>query len=88
MKRIQVNISVSANINQDEFTALLPQELETINKWKEKGLLEHSFVKENKTGAILILTEIDEQKVKERISELPLFPFFEKVEYTVVTKQF
>jgi len=87
MEQVHVNIinylDKIANLNE-----ILPNELAVVGKWKEQGILEHLFIKGDRTGAVLIFKNVNESKVKELLPTLPLHKFFDKVEYSVVDKQF
>ena len=87
MKRVQVNIinylDKIANLEE-----MLPKEFAVAMGWKEQGILEYLFIKDNRTGAVLVFKDVEESKVKELIPTLPLFSHFDKVEYSVLDKQF
>lgn len=87
MTRIQVNITCYLDkiANIDE---ILPEEFAVGNQYKEEGILEHLLIKDGRTGAILVFKDIDEAKAKELVARFPLFPHFEKVEYSVVEKYY
>lgn len=87
MKRVQVNVInyLDRIVNLDE---LLPKEFAVAMGWKEQGILEHLFIKENRTGAVLVFKDIDEDRAKELVPTLPLFPYFKQVEYSTLEKQF
>lgn len=85
MNKIIVNITdnLEAIPNLD---ALLPKEYEAAGKLKEQGILENLFVKEDRTGAILVMKDIDLEKAKEIVAAFPLYQYFDKVEYFIVEK--
>jgi len=83
MKQILVNTYLSKD---EGIAGVMAAEYEMTNSWRDKGIIEHLFAKENKGGAVLTFNESDEQKVRELIEQLPLFPFFEKVEYLPLDK--
>ena len=87
MKRIIVNITDNLD-NIPNLEELLPQEYAVAGQLKEDGILEHLFVKEDKTGAVLIMKEVDEEKAREIVKTFPLSNYFDKVEYINVDKQF
>lgn len=80
MNKIIVNITddLTKIPNVDE---LLPKEFETAGKLREAGTLESLFVKDDRTGAILVLNGVDVEKAKEIIATFPLSKYFDKVEY-------
>ncbi len=80
-------ILVSLWLKKDESTAaLMPAELEICENWKAIGILDHLYAKENNSGAVLIFNESNESVVKDLMSTLPLFPYFEKIEYLPLDK--
>lgn len=87
MKRIIVNITddLTQIPNLDE---LLPKEFAAATKLQEQGILEHLFLKDDKTGAVLVFKDVDEAKAKELVSQFPMFQHFQQVEYIVVDKQY
>ncbi|WP_326984274.1 hypothetical protein VUJ46_07005 [Chryseobacterium sp. MYb264] len=87
MKTVLVNIVVFAN-KIENLQELLPKEFAAVEQWKKEDVIEHLFMKEDKDGVILILKHVDIEKAKELVSKLPLFPYFEKIEYTSLEKQF
>ncbi len=85
MNRILVNTVLGPVENIQEF---LPREFAVVGKWKEDGVLEHIFIKEAAGGAVLIFQGTDQDKVRQLMSNLPLFKHFQKIDYTVLDKQF
>ncbi len=70
------------------FPEILKEEREVVAIWKEKGILDHLFLRESKNGAILIFKDVDEEKVKELMEELPFFKIKKSLEYLNLIKQF
>jgi muconolactone delta-isomerase len=87
MSRIIVDITVDLE-KIPNLEELLPQEFAVGGKLKEAGLLEHLFVKVDKTGAVLVMDNVDIDKAKEQVAKFPLFKYFDNVEYIVADKQF
>lgn len=83
MKQILVNTYLS---DDEGISEVMAAEYEMTNSWRDKGIIEHLFAKENKGGAVLTFNETDEKKVRELIEQLPLFPFFTKIEYLPLDK--
>lgn len=84
MKRIILNITCELDKvpNIDE---LLPKEFERGEELKQKGIMEHLFVKEGRMGAVLVFKDVDEAEAKEIASTFPLFKHFE-IEYISADK--
>jgi hypothetical protein len=87
MSRIIVNVidDLGKIPNLDQ---LLPQEFAVGGKLKEQGILEHLFVKDDRTGAVLVLKDVDLDKAKELVATFPLSKYFDQVEYIIADKQF
>ena len=87
MKRIFVDIlnhmDRIPNLND-----LLAKEFAHANEWKAKGILNHLFVKSDNTGAMLVMTADDIDKAKELVATLPMFSYFEKVDYSYIEDEF
>jgi muconolactone delta-isomerase len=67
---------------------ILPKEFAKVESLKAQGYLEHLFVKEGATGAVLVFNNLSLEEVKHKVSEFPLFPHFEKIEYTLAERNF
>ena len=67
---------------------ILSKEYELTTKWKNEGKLVHLFVKENRTGAILVMKGVDIDTAKKMIATMPMHSYFEKVDYSYVDEQF
>ncbi len=87
MKRVQVDITSNLS-NVPNLEELLQKEYAMVGQWKEQGILEHLFVKENAKGAILVFKDIEGNSVKELIPDLPLSRYFVNIEYQVLDKAF
>lgn len=88
MKKV-TQVTITENFEGvDNLEELLAQEMAQIGKWKEQGLLEHLFAKPDRTGAILVFNETDEDKVKELVGTLPFFPYFTNTEFVVLDLHF
>lgn len=66
---------------------LLPEEAATVERWKNDELVEHLFVQSNGC-ALIIFKNVHEAKARELIATLPLFPYFEKVDYVTMEKHY
>ncbi len=70
-----------------EAKAHLPEETATVKGWKKNGLVEHLFVQSNGC-ALIVFKNVDEAKAKELIGTLPLFSYFDQVQYTEMEKHY
>jgi hypothetical protein len=66
--------------------ALLQKEMLVVTNWKDKGILEHLFIKDDRTGAILVFKNVTAPEVKELMATLPFSPYIENTEYTLAEK--
>lgn len=87
MNAVFINITdeVDKIPNIDE---LLPKEYQYANKLKSEGTLIHVFVKADKSGAFLVMKNVDIEKAKELLKGFPMYPHYQKVEYMYVQDVF
>lgn len=88
MNRIQAILTLDMENIPANFQEILIQEKEVVTKWKAEGFLEHLFLRHSKNGAVLIFKDIDEEKAKELMEKLPLYPLSKSVEYLNLIQQF
>jgi len=88
MNRIEVILTIDTDNLPGNFQEILKHEQEVVAKWKEEGILDHLFLRESKNGAVLIFKGIDEEKVKELMTTLPLYKLKKGIEYLKLIKQF
>lgn len=63
----------------DNIEAVLPGEYAKVNEMTKEGVLEHLFVKEGNTGAVLIFKGLSLSEVKARVASFPLYPSFNQI---------
>ena len=88
MNRIQVILTIDTDNLPENFAEILKHEQEVVADWKQKGILDHLFLRQTRNGAILIFKDIDEEKAKELMETLPLYALKKSVEYFNLIKQF
>lgn len=88
MNRIQAILTIDMDNIPSNFQEIIKHEQEVIAKWKEEGFLESLFLRQTKNGAILIFKDIDEERAKELMQELPLYKLKKSIEYYTLIKQF
>jgi hypothetical protein len=88
MIRIQAILTLDMENIPENFLEIIKHEQEVIAKWKEEGILENLFLRQERNGAVLIFKDIDEEKVKELMTTLPLYKLKKSVEYFNLIKQF
>ncbi len=86
--RIQAILTLDMENLPANFQEIIKHEQEVVAKWKEEGILENLFLRQDRNGAVLIFKDIDEEKVKELMMTLPLYPLRKSVEYFGLIKQF
>ena len=84
MNKIIVNVlnHIDNVPNLDEAMA---EEMKTVTDWKQQGWLEQLYIKNDRTGAILVFTGIDEDRVKSLLASLPMSKSFEQMDFYDVT---
>lgn len=87
MKTIIVNVinDVTKVPNVEE---LMPKEFARANELVEQGILKHLFVKDNKMGAILVLTNVNLEEAKATMQSFPMYHYFQDVIYTEAEQSF
>lgn len=85
MKRVIVNIINDLN-KISNLEELLPKEFEVVGTLREQGVLESLYIKDDRTGAVLVMKDVDVAKAKELVSTFPLFQYFDEVVYITVDK--
>lgn len=88
MNRIAVIMTIDPEKQLENFQEVIKHERELLDKWKDEGIIENLFLRQTKNGAVLIFKDIEENKVKELVSNLPLYPYMKAVEYLGLIKQF
>jgi muconolactone D-isomerase len=80
MNRILVILTIDTENPPADFPQILKHEREVVAQWKKEGFLEQLFLRPTKNGAVLIFKDIDEEKVNQLMTTLPLYPFKKSVE--------
>ena len=88
MTRVQAILTLDMENIPENFLEILKHEQEVVAKWKEEGILENLFLRQERNGAVLIFKDINEEKVKELMTTLPLYKLKKSVEYFNLIKQF
>ena len=88
MKSILAILTLNMENIPSNFQEILKHEQEVVAKWKEEGIIEHLFLRQEKNGAVLVFNLSDEEEAKKRMEELPLFALRKTVEYFTLMKQF
>ena len=88
MTRVQAILTLDMENIPANFPEIIKHEQEVVAKWKEEGILENLFLRQERNGAVLIFKDVDEEKVKELMTTLPLYKLKKSVEYFNLIKQF
>ena len=86
--RIQAILTLDMENIPSNFQDIIKHEQEVVTKWKEDGILENLFLRQGRNGAILIFKGLEEEKVKELMTTLPLYKLKKSVDYFNLIKQF
>lgn len=88
MNRIQAILTLDMENIPANFPEIIKHEQEVVANWKEEGILESLYLRKEKNGAILIFKDLEEEKVKELMTTLPLYKLKKSIEYLNLIKQF
>jgi muconolactone delta-isomerase len=86
--RIQAILTLDMDNIPSNFQEIIKHEQEVVAKWKAEGILENLFLRQGKNGAVLIFKGLDEEKVKQLMTTLPLYKLKKNIEYYSLLKQF
>jgi len=79
-------LTIKEAFTSEELSEVLQHEREVIEQWKQAGYIHDMYLRQTKNGAVILFKELDENKVQELISSLPLFPYLKPVEYLGLLK--
>ncbi|MFN8437859.1 MAG: muconolactone Delta-isomerase family protein [Cytophagales bacterium] len=83
------NIIVNTQLEKVEnIESVLQEEYLKVKDLQQKGVLKSLYIKEGNAGAVLIFESLSLKEVKATIRSLPLYPYFNKIEYSVVEQSF
>jgi muconolactone D-isomerase len=72
----------------ENFQEIIKHEQEVLSAWKQEGIVEHLFLRPTRNGAVIVFSNIDEERARLLMEELPLYQFLQTVEYYPLIKQF
>lgn len=84
MKKVILNIKCDFD-KVPNIEELMPKEFAKGEELKQQGILEHLFVNEGRTGAVLVFNNVDVEEAKKLATTFPLFDYF-NIEYISVEK--
>ncbi len=82
MNRFMANIRLEG-LDMDTRMKLLPAEQEGVKVLEEKGVLLHSFIKQDMSGIFMVMVANDEEDLHNQISFLPYYPYM-KIELVAI----
>jgi len=88
MNCIQVILTLDMDNLPANFSEILKEEQAVVATWKEQGILEHLFLRQERNGAVLILKNVSEEEARKRIETLPFYRLKKSIEYFNLMKQF
>ena len=88
MTKVQAILTLDMENIPANFPEIIKHEQEVVANWKEVGILESLYLRKEKNGAILIFKDLEEEKVKELMTTLPLYKLKKSIEYLNLIKQF
>ena len=88
MNTIQVILTLDMENLPANFQEILQHEQAMVATWREKGIIEHLYLREARNGAVLMFNNLSEAEVKLMIEALPFFPLSKSIEYFNLIKQF
>jgi muconolactone D-isomerase len=88
MNRVEVILTIDLENLPSNFQEILKEEQAIVAQWKEEGILEHLYLRNEKNGAVLVFKNVDENQVKELMTELPFFKIKKSIEYYQLIQQF
>ncbi len=63
---------------------LMPVENNIVNELMDEGIVEQLFIKDGAKGAFFVCGETDKVKAAEALKRLPFYPYFTRIEMTLV----
>jgi len=70
----------------DRIASVMEAEYAMTNTLRDQGVIEHLFAKESDGGGVVVFNADNVAEVQALVEKLPLFPFFDKVEYFPLNK--
>lgn len=80
MNRIMAILTIDTENLPANFQEIIKHEREVIAQWKSQGFLEQLYLRQTRNGAVLIFKDVDEARVNQLMTELPLYQLKKSVE--------
>lgn len=72
----------------ENLNELMPVEMQMAYDLRDKGIMESLMVKDGLKGAYIVYNAESKEQVRSYLEKFPLFPYFERIEMTIVEKSF
>ena len=87
MNIIAAIITVKPEVKIEDIAEIINHEREVLKEWTSLGYIHDLYLRQTRNGAVIMFKEMDEQKAREMVATLPLFPYLLSVEYLPLLKQ-
>ncbi|MGR6087862.1 MAG: hypothetical protein ACU4F9_06795 [Arcticibacter sp.] len=88
MIRTLAILTIDTDNLPENFQEILKQEQEVVAQWKEQGIIEHLYLRQNKNGAVLVFKDMDDIQAQVHMQSLPFYKLRKSIEYFNLIKQF
>lgn len=79
-------LTLREGVNLEEIPAVLKHEQEVIEQWKKEEFFHDMYLRQDRSGVVLMFKETDEAGARQLIETLPLFPYFKPIEFLGLLK--
>lgn len=86
MNRVLAILTIETENLPENFQQIIQHEREVVAQWKKEGFLEQLFLRPARNGAVLIFKDVDEEKVHQLMTTLPLYPLKKSLEILPLIK--
>ena len=87
MNIIAAIITIKSEVKIEDIAEIINHEREVLKEWTSLGYIHDLYLRQTRNGAVIMFKEIDEQKAREMVATLPLFPYLLSVQYLPLLKQ-
>ncbi len=87
MNIIAAIITIKPEVKIEDIAEIINHEREVLKEWTSLGYIHDLYLRQTRNGAVIMFKEMDEQKAREMVATLPLFPYLLSVEYLPLLKQ-
>jgi muconolactone D-isomerase len=87
MNIIAAIITIKPEVKIEDIADIINHEREVLKEWTSLGYIHDLYLRQTRNGAVIMFKEMDEQKAREMVATLPLFPYLLSVEYLPLLKQ-